>query len=269
MATWVVGDLQGCWATFRALLDELAFDLTADTLWLVGDLVNRGPRSLDVLRWVVDHDDRVEAVLGNHDLHLLARAEGVGRVKNRDTLERVLAAPDRDDLLRWLQLRPFAVASDDVLMVHAGVVPQWSVGDVLALSDELRGVVADPAIRPELLAALARGQVQLPWSDRLSGVGRWATAAAVLTRIRLCSPEGVMESGFTGRPEDAPEGAVPWFRAPKRRTRDRRTVFGHWSALGLYQGDNVVGLDTGCVWGGPMTAWCVEDHRVVQVAAHD
>ena len=269
MATWVVGDVQGCWASLQSLLGELQWNPCRDRLWMVGDLVNRGPHSLDVLRWAADNDDSLDVVLGNHDLHLLARAAGVSRVKRRDTLEQVLAADDADQLLTWLRGRPLAVHRHGVLLVHAGVVPQWTVDDVLALSAEVSSVLTDSERSLEMLRSLGGGFTRLPWSDQLEGMERVVTAAAVLTRIRVCTPDGVMHTRFTGPVKDAPEGTVPWFRAPQRRTGSTPIVFGHWSTLGWYDADNVVALDTGCVWGGPMTAWCLEDGRVVQVPACD
>lgn len=218
----------------------------SDELWLVGDLVNRGPRSLDVLRWARAHESRVRVVLGNHDVHLLARAAGLRDASRRDTLDDVLAAPDRDTLLDWLRTRPLLYRRGDRVMVHAGLRPEWSVDEA-----ERRARAVEAALRGPHLGVLL---------DPESALGRDLRA---LTTLRMLDEAGGL-SPHDGPPDEAPPGHRPWFAAPGRRSRDATIVFGHWSALGLYLGEGCVGLDTGCVWGRALTAVQLDDLRVVQ-----
>jgi len=253
MATYAIGDVQGCFATLMRLIERLPLDPDRDRLWLAGDLVNRGPRSLEILRWARDQGERLTAVLGNHDLHLLARAEGLAAAKEGDTLDSVLAAPDRDELLDWLRRRPLCHVEGDRVLVHAGLHPEWTVSGARAVAAEiesvLRGAHQD---RRDLLAAIAAGR-----SDPC------ATAARVLTRIRLCTSAGELRPG-SGPPEEAPAGCVPWFRVPGRRSAEATIVFAHWSALGLLREPTLLGLDTGCVWGRELSAVRLEDRKVFQ-----
>ena len=264
MATWAVGDIQGCFDTLKRLLDRIEFDPSEDRLWLVGDLVNRGPKSLDVLRWARDAGGAVTSVLGNHDVKLLAQADGLWPSRKGDTLDDVLRAPDRDELLAWLADRPFVHAEGDWLMVHAGLPPTWSAHEALALAEEASAALRGKD-RRKLLESL-KSDPPLQWDESLTGWRRLAAIVTAVTRLRTCTREGVACEGFSGSPEDAPEGCVPWFDLP-RRSHDSRILFGHWAALGLLVRPDVVGLDSGCVWGRYLTAYRLEDGQVEQEAA--
>jgi len=255
MATYAIGDIQGCCDELEALLGALAFDPSRDRLWLVGDLVNRGPRSLDVLRLVRRLGDAAVAVLGNHDLHLLAIARGAAHLRPADqTLLQVLEAPDRDALLDWLQARPMLHhdAALGVTMVHAGLPPQWDIPLARRCAAELEN-----ALRGEhsgrLFADMYGNQPDL-WDDSLAGVERLRFITNALTRLRVCDAAGRLLLKHKGPPAKMPAGAIPWFRTPGRRSAGARIVCGHWSALGYHDGDGVLALDTGCVWGGRLTA---------------
>jgi bis(5'-nucleosyl)-tetraphosphatase (symmetrical) len=255
---YAVGDVQGCDEELRALLGRLKFSADRDQLWFVGDLVNRGPGSLGVLRLVHALRDNTVVVLGNHDLHLLAIAHGVHRVRKSDTLEQVLAAPDRDGLLDWLLTCPLAHAHGADLMVHAGVVPQWTA----ALTLELAGEVGAALRRdPQALFESMYGNEPDRWSERLTGAERLRFVINVLTRIRVCTADGRIDLSVKGEPPPPSAKLRPWFEHAQRGTRDVRVIFGHWSALGLVQRADVVGLDSGCVWGGALTALDLDSDR--------
>ncbi|HUP41765.1 MAG TPA: symmetrical bis(5'-nucleosyl)-tetraphosphatase [Thermoanaerobaculia bacterium] len=285
MATYAIGDVHGCRETLKALLAELPPPSSEDRLWLVGDLVNRGPDSLGVLRWAAESSERLggrfAAVLGNHDVHLLARAAGVAGPKRRDTLERLLEAPDRDELLAWLGRRPLLHREGDTFLVHAGLLPAWSVEEA-----EARARKAEEALRgPEAHALLARygargskrprerataaSEAPPDEAERLEAPAGPDQALAVLTSLRTVDVGGAPCFGFTGPLADAPPGLVPWFEAPGRRSAGATVVFGHWAALGLRFAPGVRALDSGCVWGGALTALRLEDGRVWQVACRD
>lgn len=245
------GDLQGCHAPFRRLLSTLA--LEPDTpLWFAGDLINRGPDSLATLRGVVALGQRAVAVLGNHDLHLLAVSAGIRAQKKSDTLTDILAAPDGPELLDWLRHRPFAHFENDMLMVHAGVLPQWDVTLALELADELQRELRSANWKETLTQWY--GNEPRRWSPDLKKADRQRVAFNAFTRIRFCTPDGEMEFACSKGPDAAPSGYLPWFDAPDRRTADTTVVFGHWAALGLTLKDNLIGLDSGCVWGNRLTA---------------
>ncbi len=253
MATWVVGDVQGCFRTLDKLAHRLGWRKGRDRVVFCGDLVNRGPRNADVLRWVRDRG--AEAVLGNHDVHLLARAGGLAAAKRRDTLDDVLGAPDRDELLAWLRARPLVWRDGAFAVVHAGFLPQWSIDDAEKLARE-----TEVAVR-ERFAELWSAPVADAWDERARGLTRARLVLAVMTRLRVCDDDGRMDLSFDRAPEDAPRGLKPWFdvrRAPET------VVFGHWSALGLHVGDRAICLDTGCVWGGTLSALCLDDRKLVQ-----
>ena len=255
MPTYAIGDIQGCGDEFEALLAQLKFDPASDSLWLVGDLVNRGPRSLDVLRKVRSLGNSAVSVLGNHDLHLLAVALTGAKQKRQDTLVSILDAPDRDELVHWLRHRP--VLHHDALlgytMIHAGLPPQWDGATALACARELETVLRDEHQCIELLQQMYGDQPDR-WSDSLRGVERLRFITNCLTRLRFCHEDGRLALPYKGTLEKAPAGLLPWFRMPQRRSRDLRIVFGHWSALGYYDADGVMNLDTGCVWGSRLTA---------------
>ena len=255
MATYAVGDVQGCCDELEALLCELAFDPSRDRLWFVGDLVNRGPRSLDVLRLVRRLGDAAVAVLGNHDLHLLAIARGAAHLRPADhTLLPVLEAPDRDALLDWLQARPLLHhdAALGVTMVHAGLPPQWDIPLARRCAAELESALCGEH-SGRLFAGMYGNHPDL-WDDSLEGADRLRFITNALTRLRVCDAGGRLLLKYKGPPAKMPAGAIPWFRVPGRRSSGGRIVCGHWSALGYHDGDGVLALDTGCVWGGRLTA---------------
>lgn len=263
MSTYAIGDLQGCFQGLRLLLEKIRFDAAQDQIWLVGDLVNRGAESLSILRWARDMGDRVTAVLGNHDLHLLAVAEGLAKLQPNDTLDEILAAPDCDELLTWLRHLPLAHAGEGYLMVHAGLLPQWTVTQALALAAEVQDCLCAPDYR-SLLVHLY-GNHPDHWDDKLAGVERLRVITNALTRLRFCTPAGVMEFKTKSSPAQSPPGYLPWFEVPERASAGKPIIFGHWSALGLRLESDCIALDTGCLWGGRLTALRLEDRQVFQV----
>jgi len=263
MATYLIGDLQGCCKPLDALLRKIAFDPRVDQLWLVGDLVNRGHDSLSVLRQLSALGGAVTVVLGNHDLHLLAVAEGVVPRGKHDTLDGILAAPDCAELLHWLRQQKLAHFEHGVLLVHAGVLPQWDVATTLQLASEVEHTLRGADYRAFLEQMY--GNQPDRWSDDLHGAARLRMITNALTRLRFCTTTGVMEFDTKYGAEDAPPGFLAWFEVPHRATRDVRVAFGHWSTLGLRIEPNLLALDTGCVWGGQLTAVRLEDDAVFQV----
>ena len=261
MATYAIGDIQGCARSLEQLLARIAFDPARDRLWLVGDLVNRGPDSLGVLRLLVRLGDAVTAVLGNHDLHALARAAGVAERRDDDTLEPLFAAPDRDALLAWLATRPIAHTDGHHLMVHAGVLPAWDVATALDEAAHAQRML----MKPGFLARFT-GRPRAAWQPGLDLVTRAVAALGVFTRVRFVDPAGTPVSG-SAPPEARPSPGIPWFAHPARKTAGTPIVFGHWAALGLWVAGDVVGLDSGCVWGGALTAYRLDDRAVFSVPA--
>lgn len=285
MKTYVIGDLQGCAHEAGLLLDRIGADAGGDArILFVGDLINRGPESLAALRRMKELSEssggRVDALLGNHDLHLLAVAAGVQKASRSDTLDEILAAPDRADLIEWLRRRPLAMFVDAhlepapadatpacrgrFLLVHAGVPPQWDAAQTMALAAEV-----EAELRSERWVGFLGqmyGNEPDRWDDGLTGIARLRCIVNALTRMRLCWPDGRMD--FAHKESDkGPEGSglAPWFDLPDRKTNDVTVVFGHWSALGLVLRPNLVGLDSGCVWGGKLTAVCLDDRSLLQV----
>lgn len=267
MATYAVGDIQGCYSELQQLLQQIGLDPARDKLWLVGDLVNRGPDSLQVLRLVKSLGDSAITVLGNHDLHLLAVAEGTAELHRSDTLDEVLGAPDRDELLSWLRHQRLIYAEGDYVLVHAGLLPQWSIKQADKLAHEV-----EKALRGDDYATfLARmyGNAPHTWNDELDGYKRLRVIVNAFTRLRICTAQGEMEFKFKGEVEKIPEGYMPWFELPERKSRKATVIFGHWSALGLKITPNVIALDTGCLWGGPLTAIRLEDRQLFQVSCEN
>ncbi len=251
MSRYAIGDIQGCCEELRTLLARIGFSADRDRLWLVGDLVNRGPRSLEVLRLVRSLGDNAIVVLGNHDLHLLAVACGSRPARRSDTLDEILRAPDRESLLEWLAARPLAHFEAGDLLVHAGVVPQWTVETTLGLAREVEAALRND---PRNLFDHMYGDEPDHWSEDLADTDRLRFTINVLTRARVCTNEGRINLRLKGKPPAAGSPWLPWFDVESRRTRATRVVFGHWSALGLIVRDDVIGLDSGCVWGGALTA---------------
>lgn len=263
MATYAIGDLQGCFDSLQALLGECGFSPARDRLWFVGDLVNRGPQSLAVLRYVKALGDRAVAVLGNHDLHLLMVAEGCARAHRSDTLDEILEAPDRDELLVWLRHRKMIHAENGYAMVHAGLLPSWTLHKALDLGAEVEQALRGPGYR-ELMAGMY-GNHPDAWEESLSGHDRLRVIINAMTRLRICTPEGHMEFRHKGRVEDIPPGYVPWFAVADRKSADTTIICGHWSALGLRAKKNLLALDTGCLWGQQLSAVRLEDRRIFRV----
>lgn len=262
----LIGDVQGCDAALGRLLDVLGFSPSRDHLVLLGDLVNRGPDSLAVLRRLRDLGNAATCLLGNHDMHLLAVAHGVRRPHRSDTLDAILGAPDRAHWLDWLRTRRLALRHQGWLCVHAGVVPSWRVDDVLALAAEVEAVLAGPDL-PGFLRVMYGSQPER-WSPDLQGPDRWRHVINVVTRIRFCTADGTLEFQTKDGAAAAPPGFAPWFEHPHRRTAGIPIAFGHWSTLGLINRPDLLALDTGCLWGGALTAVRVDGGRreVVQVA---
>ena len=256
MALYCIGDVQGCDAALGQLLEHIGFSPSRDTVYLLGDLVNRGPDSVAVLRRCKEAEGALHCLLGNHDLHLLATAHGVRSPSRRDTLDSVLQAPDRAALLEWLRQQPLVRthqhAGETLLMLHAGVLPGWSLADTIVLADEVHTVLRGPDLQDFLQQMY--GNTPDHWSDALAGPDRLRVIVNALTRLRFCTPAGVMDFDSAESAEAAPPGLVPWFDAPERRTQGTPIAFGHWSMLGWVDRPGVLSLDTGCVWGGCLSA---------------
>ncbi len=258
MATYAIGDVQGCFDELQALLERVGFNRVHDKLWFVGDLVNRGPKSLEVLRFVRELGERAIAVLGNHDLHLITQYEGFEKKRKDDTFTDVLGAPDAKDLVDWLRTRPMMHAEGSYAMVHAGLVPQWTIGRALKLGKEVEAALAASDYR-EFLKNMYGGKPER-WDDALAGWDRLRVIVNAMTRMRFCTPDGRMEFHASG--VEPPAGYLAWYEA---RQDDKTLCFGHWSALGLKLTERLAALDTGCVWGGSLTALRLEDRWLAQV----
>jgi bis(5'-nucleosyl)-tetraphosphatase (symmetrical) len=265
MAVYAIGDVQGCFSALLALLDRLHFDGTRDQLWFAGDLVNRGSQSLEVLRFVKALGDSAITVLGNHDLHLLTVAYGQGRRKPKDTFTDVLAALDHDDLLTWLRHRPLLHhdAALGMTLIHAGLPPQWTLAMAQTYAAEVEAVLRGPNY------SLFLHNLDSPAPDPgVATSGTWERLRYIthcLTRLRFCDADGRLNTEATGPPGSQPPPYLPWFAFPQRASADLNIVFGHWSSLGLYHAPGVYGLDTGCVWGGTLTAFCLQTREHVSV----
>jgi bis(5'-nucleosyl)-tetraphosphatase (symmetrical) len=249
---YVMGDVQGCGDALERMLTTIGFSASRDRLFVLGDLVNRGPASLATLRRLRGLGEAATCLLGNHDLHLLAVAHGVRPQQQSDTLDDILQAPDRDEWLDWLRQRRMAVSEGGWLMVHAGVVPQWDVATTLQLAGEV-----EQQLRGNDLGAFLRvmyGNEPARWSESLTGHDRLRFAVNVLTRIRFVTADGALELKSKEGAGGAPPGCAAWFDAPGRRTAGTPIAFGHWSTLGLVNRPDLLALDTGCVWGGQLTA---------------
>ncbi|MDB5974821.1 MAG: symmetrical bis(5-nucleosyl)-tetraphosphatase [Nevskia sp.] len=266
MATYAIGDVQGCYDPLRRLLDLLRFEPARDQLCFAGDLVNRGPQSLQTLRFVHGLGAAASSVLGNHDLHLLAVANG-GRKGRRDTLEQVLTAPDRDELLDWLCRQPLLhePAVGGVALLHAGLPPQWNLVQARCYAREAEAVLRSPDC-PELLRGMYGDEPDC-WDDRLNGIPRLRFIINCYTRLRYCDAQGIIDFKPKGTPGTQPPGLLPWFAVPGRRSGGNLLAFGHWSTLGqvYWPQHQVYGLDTGAIWGGRLTALRLEDRALASV----
>ena len=266
MGTYAIGDLQGCFDSLQALLTKIDFDRASDELWLVGDLVNRGPLSLECLRFVSSLGTGTTVVLGNHDLHLLAVADGVSRIGKRDTIQAILDAPDRDDLLAWLRRQKLLHVDGDYVMVHAGLLPQWSLTQALAIAGEIETQIRGPDRRAFLKNMY--GNEPNRWDDSLPGVERLRLATNAMTRMRTLGERNEINLEFKGALAELalmPSALVPWFTKRHPSFANKTILAGHWSALGLTVTANFIGLDSGCVWGRQLTACRLEDRAIFQV----
>ncbi len=263
MSVYAIGDVQGCHTELCQLLDLIGFSPRSDRLWFVGDLVNRGPGSLAVLREVKALGDAAVSVLGNHDFHLLTVAAGYAKLHKQDTIGDILAAPDRDELLAWLRARPLVVVDEDRILVHAGLPPQWTPATALMLSREVQAALAAPD--HDAFLQTLYGDQPKKWNDALTGYDRLRVVVNACTRMRFCTADGAMEFKEKRGIGHAPDGFLPWFAHEHRASAGRTVVCGHWSTLELMLAPNVLMLDSGCLWGGTLTAVRLEDRRVYQV----
>lgn len=267
MATYAIGDIQGCFQALQLLLDKTGFNPAQDRIWLVGDLVNRGPDSLAVLRWAKGLGDAATIVLGNHDLHLLAVAYGFVKPHRKDTLDEVLAAPDRAELFDWLRHQRLLYAEGEYVLVHAGLLPQWTVKKAAALAHEV-----EQELRGKHYLDFFRhmyGNEPAVWSKDLHGMARLRLITNGMTRLRFCTPQGEMDFAHKEPPDMCPPGLLPWYEVAGRKSAAATIIFGHWSALGLEVRSNLMALDTGCLWGGKLTAVRLEDRQVFQISCKE
>ena len=265
MATYAIGDIQGCFDELLALLDRLDFRPGPDRLWFTGDLVNRGPKSLQTLRFVESLGEHAVTVLGNHDLHLLAVARGRARPNRHDSLDDVLEARDRDELMDWLRHRPMLHhdAGLGYTLIHAGLPPQWDLATARACAREVEEVLRGDDC--DAFLDVMYGNKPRQWSEDLAGWDRLRFITNCFTRLRYCDAGGGLHMKPKGAPGTQPEGLLPWFEAPGRKSRELNIVFGHWSTLGLRSGNGIHALDTGCLWGGQLTALCLETGQTTRL----
>ncbi|NCP40382.1 MAG: symmetrical bis(5'-nucleosyl)-tetraphosphatase [Rhodoferax sp.] len=273
MALYLIGDVQGCNAALQALLDKISFSPSRDTLFMLGDLVNRGPDSAGVLRRLMGYGASAQCLLGNHDLHLLAASHGARKPSRKDTLADVLQAGDRHAMLEWLRHQRMALLhrhlNQDYLMVHAGVLPSWSATKTISLAGEVETLLRSADL-PDFLHHMY-GNAPTAWNDSLTGTDRLRVIVNALTRLRFCTPAGEMEFTVTDGANAAPKGHLPWFDVPGRQSANVSVAFGHWSTLGWLGRNDVLALDTGCVWGGCLSALKLnrgdpaQPHELIQV----
>lgn len=260
MALYVIGDVQGCYEELQSLLDLIEFDASADRLWFAGDLINRGPRSLEVLRFVKGLGESAVAVLGNHELHLLAVAAGSRRPGASDTLDEILTAPDRDELIDWLRTRPLMYRDAGTVLIHAGLAPQWDIAAAERCAREVENELRSERAA-ELLAGMYGDYPEL-WSERLQGMERWRFIINCFTRLRMCDPDGRLRIGARGPVRGREDGLIPWFEVRGRASANATVVFGHWAVLGCYEAPGIYATDSGCVWGGKLSALRLDAHPV-------
>lgn len=263
MATLAIGDVQGCYDQLMRLLERADYDERHDVLWFVGDLVNRGPQSAQTLRFAKKLGARQVTVLGNHDLALLVIAAGIKKPHRGDTYDELLAAPDRDELVDWLRHQKLMHSGDGYAMVHAGLLPQWSLAQALALAREVETALQGADSR-EFLSHMY-GNQPVRWRDDLAGYDRLRVIVNAMSRMRLVTPDGAMEFSHKTGLASVPAGYLPWYDAPARTSRAEHVIFGHWAALGLLLREDVICLDSGCVWGRALSALRLEDRRLFQL----
>jgi bis(5'-nucleosyl)-tetraphosphatase (symmetrical) len=267
VATYVIGDIQGCFRTLSKLLARVSFHRGRDRLWLLGDLVNRGPRSLDVLRFCADLGDAVQGVLGNHDLHLLGLWRGVRKKRRKDTLDAILDASDGAALCAWLGRWPLMRVEGDWVLAHAALLPAWSLADAMALARDAERMLGGPDMSA-VLAAYGDDHRDT-WRAGLGEDARVQTVLNALTRLRVCDARGRMDLSFKSSPAEAPPGFAPWFSWPAAERGQSTILVGHWAALGFHRQPGVIALDGGCVWGQELLAMCLEDQRIEAEACDD
>lgn len=263
MARYAIGDLQGCLTPLQCLLEDVGFDADRDQLWLVGDLVNRGPQSLETLEFLYPLRDRLRIVLGNHDLHTLALARGATDQGRHPSLEPLLRSPRQHEFMDWLRTLPLCLRSErgDYVMSHAGIAPLWTTTQALNYSAEVSAVLRDDARIDHFLRAMY-GNEPARWSDDLSGTDRLRTITNYFTRMRICRADGTLDLTFKGTTDQIPAGLAPWFQWPESEPRAETQLFGHWAALDGNTGrDDCIGLDTGCVWGGRLTLFNLDSRE--------
>ncbi|STR45970.1 symmetrical bis(5'-nucleosyl)-tetraphosphatase [Iodobacter fluviatilis] len=264
MSRYAIGDIQGCFTELLAVVENLAFNPKNDQIYLLGDLVNRGPSSLATLRWA-SQTQGVSVVLGNHDLHLLAMFAGLAQAKPGDTLQEVIDAPDAENLLLWLRQQPLLIDLGDVVLVHAGVSPCWSLDTAKLAAKEVESALQSDQWKDFM--AVMYGNQPAVWSDDMSSADRMRYSVNCLTRMRFVTTDGALQLKYKGEREQAPAGIKPWFELANRQPLNRRVICGHWSALGLMLKEDVWALDTGCVWGGALTAISIDNGQLYQTAA--
>lgn len=263
MTTYAIGDIQGCFEPLQQLLDRIHFDPLNDHLWFCGDLVNRGPHSLATLRFIQSLGDRAKCVLGNHDLHLLALWHGNPKAKKHHTLNDILEAPDGQELIDWLRHQPL-IHSDEALgfhMIHAGLPPQWSITQAKSAAQEVESVLRSDQY-PNFLAEMY-GNLPNQWDENLSGIDRLRFITNCFTRLRYCDTKGILNFKEKGQPGTQAANLLPWYLHPDRQTSSENIVFGHWSTIGFQRNDRSWALDSGCLWGGKLTALCLDNPQKV------
>ncbi len=263
MAVYVIGDIQGCFDELQELVKYISFNPKKDQLWFVGDLVNRGPKSLETLRWVKSLGKAAVTVLGNHDLHLLAAHAGVKEIRNTSSLYRVLQAKDIDELVKWLRQQPLILYNKQLkfAMVHAGLAPQWSIKDAAKYSKEVETVLRSKKYKDFLLNMY--GDQPNYWDGRLKGWNRLRTITNFMTRVRYCNNQGVMSFSEKGPPGTQVARMKPWYEITSRKSQNTTIAFGHWSTLGHLHDYNIISTDTGCLWGGMLTAVQIEKDKLI------
>ena len=252
MSIYAIGDIQGCYDELLRLLDAIRFNENADQIWFAGDLVNRGPKSLETLRFVKSLGDAAITVLGNHDLHLLATACAIRSERKKDSLSQVLEAPDRDELMDWLRHRPLFHYNDDFCLIHAGLPPQWDFETTRTMALQAEAALKSPDYR--IFLKKMYGNKPNIWSESLKDVERLRFIVNCFTRMRFCDSNGRLDLAHSGPVGSQPKDLKPWFALPHRKSADMKIIFGHWSTLGYYKGHNCYCIDSGCLWGGQLTA---------------
>ena len=265
MSIYAIGDIHGCFEEFQRLLEIVDFDAAEDRIWHVGDLVNGGPQSLETVRWFKDHDQVATSVLGNHDLHLIAVALGVHNKRSKDTFDDILLAPDRGELIDWLRQRPLLVVDKGRVLVHAGLLPQWSVAEASELARQVEELLTSS--KPEQLLEVMYGNNPKCCDDVQTLEGRWRLTINAMTRMRVLEANGDLNFSYKSTYEDIPPDKMAWFDADQPAWADHQIICGHWSALGLHRTERITALDTGCRWGGKLSAYRLDDEAIFEVDA--